>query len=364
MHPGRGDTTEGPVSSLTTWCVRAALVFTVLACTYGGIANAVAGTTNRVAAAGSIGIRLVDVPASQANDPRARIYIVDHLRPGMVVDRRIEVSNTTTSAIDVVMYPTAASISNGSFLGGAGHTPNVLSNWTSVSPSAARVPAGGHVTATVRIAVSHDATSGERYGAIWAEVHSTPVAGGGIVQISRVGIRMYVSVGSGGTPASNFVINSLIAERSSAGLRVVLVSVHNTGGVALDLSGKLQLLGGPGGLSAGPFPATLGTTLGIGQTEPVTISLDRQIPAGPWDARVTLQSGLIQRIAEATITFPESGASPPAAATSIGNEWVYRVLIGLVALLLLSMAVLFLTLRRLRHRPITPPTTAADVTSQ
>ena len=73
------------------------------------------------------------------------------------------------------------------------------------------------------------------------------------------------------------------------------------------MSGTLQLTGGPGGLSAGPFPATLGTTLAIGTTEPVTIALDMRVPAGPWDALITLQSGLLQRTARATVIFPARG---------------------------------------------------------
>jgi len=57
----------------------------------------------------------------------------------------------------------------------------------------------------------------------------------------------------------------------------VRASVHNTGGRALDMNGTLQLLAGPGGLSAGPFPATLGTTPAIGDTEPVSI-----VWTNPW----------------------------------------------------------------------------------
>jgi hypothetical protein len=337
------------VSSLITPCILTGFVLAALVRASAG-ESAVASSAQRGAAADSIGIRLVDVPNGQVNDPRARIYIVDHLAPGMIVDRRIEVSNTTSFAANVVLYPAAAGISAGLFLGSAGHTQNALSRWTSIVPSEAEVPPGGNLTASVRVVVPRDATSGERYGAIWAQVGSTPVAGGGITQISRVGIRMYISIGSGGPPASNFVINSLTAERSSAGQPMVLASVHNTGGLALDMSGKLQLFSGPGGLSAGPFPAALGTTLGIGDTEPVTISLDRQLPAGPWDARITLQSGLLERRAEATITFPDVGASPPVKTTSIGSTWIYPALIGLAALLLLTLAVLVVTLRRLRGR--------------
>ena len=64
---------------------------------------------------------------------------------------------------------------------------------------------------------------------------------------------------------------------------------------------------GPGGLSAGPFPAELNTTLAVGDTKSITITLDEHLPAGPWDAVVALESGATERRGEATITFPEAG---------------------------------------------------------
>ena len=172
------------------------------------------------------------------------------------------------------------------------------------------------MTATVTITVPRDAAPGEQYGVVWAEARSAPIAGGGVTQVSRVGIRLYLSVGPGGPPAADFTIDSLTAKRSPDGRPTVLASVHNTGGRALDMNGTLRLSAGPGGLSAGPFPATLGTTLAIGDTEPVTIALDKRLPAGPWDARITLRSGLLERSARATITFPDTGASPPVNTTS------------------------------------------------
>jgi hypothetical protein len=190
------------------------------------------------------------------------------------------------------------------------------------------------VTATVTIDVPEDAPPGEQYGVVWAEVRSEPVADGGVLQVSRVGIRIYLSVGPGGAPAADFTIDSLTAERSSEGQPIVLATVHNIGGRALDMSGTLKLLAGPGGLSAGPFPATLGTTLPIAGRETVTIALDDAIPAGPWDARITLRSGLLERTARATISFPASGASPSVLTTPLRPATPYLVAGGLFVLLL------------------------------
>ncbi len=95
-----------------------------------------------------------DVPAATQNDPRARLYVVDHLNPGTTIHRRIEVTNTTSGVAHVSLYPAAAAITDGSFLGAAGHTPNDLTTWTSVNPAAPDIPAGGNVTATVTISTS------------------------------------------------------------------------------------------------------------------------------------------------------------------------------------------------------------------
>jgi hypothetical protein len=261
---------------------------------------------------------------------------VDHVPPGSVIRRRIEVSNTTASTLPIVLYAAAAKIGNGFFVGAAGHTPNYLSTWTSVSPGASDLPHNGHLTATVTIAVPRNASPGEQYGVVWAETRSTPPAGGGITQVSRVGIRLYVSVGLGGPPPAKFTIDSLTAKRSPDGQPMVVATVHNTGGLALDIYGTLQLSAGPGGLRAGPFPANLGVTLGIGDTEPVTILLDKRLPAGPWNAEVALHSGLAGSSARATITFPgKRGSAPP-----------YLTIIGIIALLVSIVTVLVMIRRR------------------
>jgi hypothetical protein len=287
---------------------------------------------------GSIGVQLFDVPLSAYSDPRARLYIIDHLHPGTTIHRRIEISNTTASSMHIVTYPAAATISQGAFVGAAAHTPNELSTWTSVLPGASNIPSGGHAIATVTIAVPRNAPPGEQYGVVWAETRSAPPAGGGITQVSRVGIRLYLSIGPGGAPASEFTIDSLIGKRSPDGQPMVVASVHNTGGRALDMSGTLQLSSGPGGLSAGPFAANLGTTLAIGATEPIIIMLDKQIPDGPWHALVTLRSGLLQRSARATISFPATGTP--------SSPYLTYLITGLVILLLMGIVAARLSRRR------------------
>jgi hypothetical protein len=264
-----------------TGCALAALAFTAGVAAPAGASATAAGPAGRAAIPGSLGLRLLNVPFSARADPRARLYILDHLHPGTVIHRLIEASNTTASTMPISLYPAAATIANGSFVGAAGHTPNDLSTWTSVSPGAADIRARGHLTARVTIAVPHDASPAEQYGVLWAETRSAPPAGGGITEVSRVGIRLYLSIGPGGAPPSKFTIESVTAGRSPDGRPMVVASVHNTGGRALDMYGALQLSHGPGGVRAGPFPANLGVTLAIDDTDPSRSSLTGGYPRVP-----------------------------------------------------------------------------------
>jgi hypothetical protein len=297
-----------------------------------GAATAAPSPTPPARPTGAIGLRLLDVPVTRQDDPRARIYIVDHLRPGSVISRRIELTNTTASTEAVALYAAAASIVDGAFLGSGGRTANDLSTWTNVRPHRPDVPAGGRLTATVTITVPRDAAPGEQLGVIWAEARTA--ATGGVTQVNRVGIRIYLSVGPGGAPAADFTVDSLTAIRAADGRPTIVATVHNTGGRALDMSGTLRLQDGPGGLNAGPFDANLGTTLATDATEPVTINLDERLPAGPWNAQITLRSGLVERSAHATVTFPAAGAAPTVQATSDRPRWLYPAIIATLLLML------------------------------
>lgn len=280
---------------------------------------------------GSIGLRLVDIPADAVDDPRAQLYIIDHVEPGLTIERRIEVSNSTDSTVEIELYSAAATIEAGVFLGADGHSPNDLSSWTVIDPGTLPVPSMSKLLAAVRIVVPGDAAPGEHFGVVWAEVRSAPADGNGVTAVSRVGIRIYLSVGPGGPPAADFTVDSLTASRTTTGRPVVVASVHNTGGRALDVHGSLELRNGPGGLSAGPFAVTVATTIAVGGTEGVTVVLDSQVPDGPWDAAVTLTSGLLDRSADARITFPKSGSAAPVATSSSVGWFVLGAGIVIVA---------------------------------
>lgn len=299
-----------------------------------------------------VGVGIIDAPRG-TRDPRAQTYIVDQVRPGAGFSRRFQVCNGTASAVTVQLYAGAAVIENGAFRVVEGRAGNELSGWIRVDPPRVTIPPGTRVVATAAFAVPEDVARGERYAVLLAEL---PAQGNGIMVANRVGVRVYLDVERGGAAPSDFTVDSLQASRGADGRPRVSALVHNTGGRALDISGDLRLADGPGGLAGGPFPATLGTTLAPKQTEPVTIVLDRAISGGPWTARLTLRSGLLERRAEARLTFPEAAgqAAPPVKAKNLPLAKDRKVLIpvaaGLIGLLLLLLLVLALLASRRKAR--------------
>lgn len=252
---------------------------------------------------GSIGIRLLDAPVDRADDPRARIYIVDHLAPGDVIERRVEVSNDTDGEATLPVYVGGAEL-DGSFAPAEGDRGD-LARWGDVEPSEVTLGPGERAQPTVRIAVPDDAPAGERYGVIWVEA---PRADDGSIEaVNRVGVRIYLSVGEGGEPATDFRIDGLTAERPDAERLHVHAEVTNTGGRALDLTGELSLSDGPGGLSLEPVSPVSGRVLGVGDRGRVTFAPDPSLPAGTWQAAVVLRSGAVERDAEGGLTIPEPG---------------------------------------------------------
>lgn len=288
---------------------------------------------------GSIGIRLLEAPTDRVDDPRAQTYVVDHLPLGATVERRVEVTNTTTDAQEVALYAAGADVSSDGWTVLDGREGNELSDMVTVTPSPVTVPAGGVAEATMTLRVPGDASQREHYGVIWAEVTAE---GGSVTVKNRVGIRLYVSIGSGSEPPSDFVVEALTAARGQDGAPEVRATVHNGGGRALDLTGELILTDGPGGLSAGPFPTETTSTLGIGARAPVVVRLDPALPDGPWTARMTVRSGRLERVVEAAITFPASPGDAGEAVTATPVEEQRRLLLpvagGLVGVALLGLA--------------------------
>ncbi len=307
-----------------------------------GQSSALASPSEHVAGHGTIGIRLVAAAGAPSSNPLASSYIVARLAPGDSLTRVVEIDDNSNSPELVSLYVASATVAHGQFFFAAGHASNDLTGWTSVTNSAIPLAAKSKALDTVTVRVPHDAQSGNYYAVVWAAVSAAPPGGEGITLVSRVGVRIYVSVGPGGGAPSNFGLRTLRAKRESSGNSLLVTTVHNSGANTLSLDGYLMLSRGPGGLSAGPFVAKLGAVLAPGVSEPATVVLAPDFPRGPWTATLKVSSGTLSRSATNTITFPARFAAP---ATSGKGTSPIQLLLALFALIA-GLSLLLIVLRR------------------
>jgi len=282
------------------------------------------------------GVRLVDVPVSEADNPRALRYIIDYLPTGTVIHRRILIMNTEAQRARFTIYPDAANIANGLFTGYAGETENELTRWISVQHPAVTLAPGASAMDMITITVPAGATRGEHYGVIWVQqkAQARTAKGFGITEVSRVGVRIYLAVGKGGAPPTGFAITSITAGRSASGQPSLIAHVDNTGGRAVDLDGSARLADGPGNSNAGPFPAQQIITLAPGQTGNMTFTPPKSLPTGSWRVTINLASGITTCTATAAIQF-----SPIVAAQAgmSGLAWIGIALGALVLVIIVVM---------------------------
>lgn len=287
------------------------LMLAVIAVAMVPAASAAAATPPKAGPAQRFGLRLVDVPVSEANNPRGLRYIIDYLRTGTTIHRRILVVNDETRTAKFTVYPDAAQIADEAFTGDAGATRSELTSWISMQHAALTLAPGASETDMITIKVPLGATRGEHYGVIWVQQAAfvRGANGFGINEVDRVGVRMYLAVGHGGAPPTDFDITSVTGHLSAAGQPSVLVHVANTGGRAVDLDGSTSLTDGPGITSAGPFPAGRIITLAPGQSGTMSFATSRSLPDGSWRAKVTLVSGITTSTATKTVLFGALAAS-------------------------------------------------------
>jgi hypothetical protein len=313
-------------------------------------AMAAAATQPKTGPTQRFGVRLVDVPVSEASNPRGLRYIIDYLPTGTVIHRRILVMNYEARRAHFPVYPDAARISHEEFTGDAGATRSELTGWISVQHQAVNLAPGASVMDRVTIKVPPGATRGEHYGVIWVQqsAHVRGANGIGVNEVNRVGIRIYMAVGRGGAPPTKFAITSITGHRSAKGQPSILVHVADTGGRAVDLNGSARLTDGPGGTSGGPFPARQIITLAPGQSGTMSFTPPKSLPDGPWQAKVTLVSGITRSTATATIRF----GALAAAGIRLGlTAWV-GIALGAVLTVALAVALARILVQHARQRRI------------
>jgi hypothetical protein len=284
---------------------------------------------------GSFGVRLVDAPVSEAANPRALRYIIDYLPTGTVIHRRILIANGEARTARFTVYADAAHITAGQFAGDTGATRSELTGWVSVQHPVVTLAAGASVTDLVTINVPSGATRGEHYGVVWVQQAAKAGTGSGsaVIEVSRVGVRIYLAVGRGGAPPTSFDITSVTGYLTAARQPVIVAHVNNTGGRAIDLNGTVRLADGPGNTSSGPFSARQTVTVAPGHSWNVTFAPPKSLPEGSWRATVTLASGLTK--AKATTTVQLTAIVTTQAALS-ARQWTWLAFGGLVVVLVVA----------------------------
>jgi uncharacterized cupredoxin-like copper-binding protein len=268
--------------------------------------------TGAVAAAGppegSVGIRLLDAPVDRAADPRARVYIVDHLAPGTTISRRVAVNNATDAEQAIQLYPGAFRLDDGEVTALPRGRVNDIVRWTTVDPQQVTLAPGQSAEATVTIAVPPDASPGERYGVVWAEL--PPTTSDGVTAVNRVGVRTYLSVGEGGEPASDFTIGRLRGGPAPDGFQQVTAEITNTGGRAIDVTGELTL--SERVTTVGPFqPETL--TLAPGERGTLVVPIRPRTTRGRWNAELVATTGTVEHTATGRVRLPAARRKTPPA---------------------------------------------------
>ncbi len=277
----------------------------------------------------------MDVPVSEAHNPRGLRYIIDFLHPGTIIRRRIFIENQEPHTERFAVYADAARITKGYFIGDRGRTRSELTTWITIRHPRVTLAPGASILDLVTIKVPRIATRGEHYGVIWVQqsAHAHNTRGVAILEVARVGIRIYLAIGKGGAPPTKFDVTAIVGHRSPKGVLFLTAKVNNTGGRAIDVSGSARLTNGPGGTTAGPFPAEQVLTLAPGQSDQVTFVVPKRLPIGPLQASVKLVSGLNVRFASATISF----SNHPIATSWLQPGMALWVGAGVVALLAIGL---------------------------
>jgi hypothetical protein len=282
--------------------VLGVVAFSVAVCVAG---TAPADASSATAARG-IGLKLPE-PAGAVPAPGLQsVYIVGDLRAGATVTRHVEIINSTASTQRVSVYPAAASMQAGSFAFATGRSANQLSSWTTVSNSLVVLAPDAATTDTVTIAVPAGASFGERYAVAWAQVSAPTTPTRSVHLESRVGIRIYLTVGSGGPAVEPFGVSKLTAARTTAGAPLIEASVLNEGGRTVHIAGHIELSDGPGGIGIGPLPVSSLLALPPGDAARISVHFEPGLPRGPWRAALSLSDGSTSHVRVTELVFPES----------------------------------------------------------
>ncbi|ROP65639.1 hypothetical protein [Curtobacterium sp. ZW137] len=314
------------MSRTLLWLTTATLAGIILLIGAGPASAADQETQSTAPAADTgLGIRLLDVPVDQADDPRAREYITQSASPGTVIRRKIRITNATSATKDIRVYATGATIGDGTF-DVSSNDRNELSDWTSLDRTSAAIHNGSSVDVNVSIEIPADAAGGEYYAVIWAEMRASQSKT--VQVVNRVGIRAYIDVSGAGRATTDFTIDHLHSSLDSSDFPLITARVRNIGQLAVDLEGRLSLSEGPGKMSAGPFTGARIVSLAPGQSGTLKFRTSTKLPIGTWNATVEARSGTVTRESSAKLALNKVHATVIEPTASPAWPTVIAVVLG------------------------------------
>ena len=84
--------------------LRRSIALVVLAGALVAPASRVSAQTPQPKRDAGLGIRLLEAPVSERDDPRAQVYVIDHVAAGASFTRRLEISNDTPNPMHTELY--------------------------------------------------------------------------------------------------------------------------------------------------------------------------------------------------------------------------------------------------------------------
>ncbi|MBD8506885.1 hypothetical protein HT102_10330 [Hoyosella sp. G463] len=287
-----------------------------------------------------LGIRLMEVPLHLQDDPRAQVYVIDNIEAGDSFDRRLEISNRTGTTQDVDLYVGAADVdAQDGFKVADGAGANELTEWTELDTSEVTLEDRENAEIVLSVDVPEGTEDGERYGVVWAEMTSGEPDEGGAVVVNRVGVRIYLAIGDSDALPADFAITGMTPRRTAEGVAELVVDIDNTGGRAVDITGSLDLTEGPGGIRLDTVRSNQ-VTVPAGEPGQAVFALSETLPNGPWQANVTLASGLLERTTSAQVTFPDTGVGDSVGAEQETQRTWWWILLAIAVLALLAAIII------------------------
>ena len=329
-----------PVPRESGWWARAAVAAVVVALC--GPAFGAAPSATAADDESGIGIEIVDDDAATSSDLRARSYLIDDITPGGHLERTVRVVNDSREDRRVHVYSGPAEIRDGVFAVDDPSGPDI-SEWIVPGKDTLDLRAGESTEMTVAIDLPRDAPEGEFYGAVWAELRS-PSPDGSLTIANRVGVRVYLSVGSGDASPPDFTISNLRLD-TSADTAELRAEVANTGSTAVDLTGAATLTSVGGAMTLGPLPSEM-LTLAPGQAGTAVFRIPNTPTEGTWSTQATLTSGIVSRTAHGDV----ESLPVPAQATTEKTDEPPLLWILLIAGAFIAALILLVVRARLRRR--------------